>query len=287
MTEQRETDSKMSKTKKRKRDSMAAPFGRFVKGKRHREKTPAANAGPNNPATPGGTCNPANNQDDALASLQRTVPDVSSSLLSDFSQAATSETPAQAEISPFVCTRNAVNTSLEDTSVINNLTLRVSPNQATAATSAVQETGRNARPRQHEVCEHTGPPTTEEIPDISDVLPVQLLGEVGPNANPFFWAQAYASFESKHGRKDVALMRMGESQKNEQIDLAEVLGEKKRGMKNISPSLERAIHDILTFKDIAVAAAQFDPTRAAPTIVRGVCNILQVSRFSVDNFQRC
>jgi hypothetical protein len=91
-----------------------------------------------------------------------------------------------------------------------------------------------------------------------------------------YWARARDSFEEKNGKRIVELMKMGEDHADAAPELQRLLDERKRSNKGVSPTVERAIRNILVYKDISVAAATFDPTRAAPTIVRGICTILQV-----------
>ncbi|KAI4608580.1 hypothetical protein J4E83_009016 [Alternaria metachromatica] len=100
--------------------------------------------------------------------------------------------------------------------------------------------------------------------------------------NSFFWAQAYTAFDERHEKSDIELLKGGEGSLAVITKLEDTLSRRKRENKGLPPKIERAIRNVLVFKDISVAAAQFDPLRAAPTIVRGVCNVLQVLVDGVD-----
>jgi hypothetical protein len=91
-----------------------------------------------------------------------------------------------------------------------------------------------------------------------------------------FWDQARIAFEKHNTKQRVELTKVGDGHVDASNELQDLLKSRKRKGSGVSPSVERAIRNILVYKDISIAAATFDPTRAGPTIVRGICNILQV-----------
>jgi hypothetical protein len=154
--------------------------------------------------------------------------------------------------------------------------VRVASREATPGTSTRTETIHTNERRESDVTNQEVMPTAaaiaSEIADSAD----KPSHEAIRTDQSFFWARARDSFEKKNGKKRVELMKLGEDYVDAAAELQTLLDERKRKNKGITPSTERAIRNILVYKDISVAAATFDPMRAAPTIVRGICAILQV-----------
>jgi hypothetical protein len=112
--------------------------------------------------------------------------------------------------------------------------------------------------------------------DESDALFHQLsLGATRP-CQSFIWAQARIAFKKRNTKQRVELIKVRDGRVDAASELQDLLNSRKRKGSGVLPSVERAIRNILVYKDISIAAATFDPTRAGPTIVRGICNILQV-----------
>jgi hypothetical protein len=155
--------------------------------------------------------------------------------------------------------------------------LRGTPGEAMPGNSTQKGTFRRTkRPRV------SGTPDQEEtaadapVARVSTTRTEEPSHETAKTMQSFFWAQARESFERKNEKRIVELMKMGEDRVDAALELQKLLDERKRSNKGVSPTVDRAVRNILVYKDISVAAATFDPTRAAPTIVRGICTILQV-----------
>lgn len=92
------------------------------------------------------------------------------------------------------------------------------------------------------------------------------------------WHTAFEEFKSTDEASYNELRRIGSNDEDLIAGIRKFIEDKNRKRRGIHPETEKAFRNIVDCKDLLIAIANFDPTKATVLVFRGIFHLLQVSR---------